>query len=404
MGHSFSLLAQLPEKQASSSWLLPLDIKRVKTNEKGHEIGIAQMKEQLLEPSTPFYNKLCVLVADSLYNTKSNWQQTSQHDNLVFISRMRCNRNTYSPPAPNQARKKYGEKMKLNQPDTHRPSDEEVSFCRESVNGKKRYIRVKIWRNQLLRADRQFKGHEHPIILIQITVLNVETKKPLFKRPLWLSVHGEKGSEISIEAIVDSYFQRFDLEHFFRFGKNRLLMDKFQTPDIEHEINWWKIVQITYVQLFLSRQIAKSEPYPWERYLPTYSESQTNNEASPSQVQRYFGFILKQVGTPAKSVQYRVAGTGRPLGEMQKKREIHEIIFKKSQKKEIKKNTSEKPNDASKSSEDDKQEQISGFEKSLENLKTLNLKSMSSIVRNLLHLLNIDENHFAEKLADLVPI
>ena len=106
VGHSFSLLAQLPEKKVASSWLLPLDIKRVKTSEKGHEIGIEQIKQQLSEPSTPFYNKLCVLVADSLYNTKFNWQQTSQYDNLVFISRMKRNRNIYSPAPPNQTRKK----------------------------------------------------------------------------------------------------------------------------------------------------------------------------------------------------------------------------------------------------------------------------------------------------------
>ena len=132
--------------------------------------------------------------------------------------------------------------MKLNDTTTHRHIDEKISFYRKSASGKDRYIQVKIWHNQLLRGDHKFKGYEHPMTLIEITVCNSKTKEPLFKRPLWLSIYGERRSEISIEAVCDSYFQRFDLEHFFRFGKNRLLMDKFQTPDIEHEINWWKIV------------------------------------------------------------------------------------------------------------------------------------------------------------------
>jgi hypothetical protein len=29
------------------------------------------------------------------------------------------------------------------------------------------------------------------------------------------------------------------LEHLFRFGKQKLLLDKFQTPDDRYEANWW---------------------------------------------------------------------------------------------------------------------------------------------------------------------
>jgi len=44
-------------------------------------------------------------------------------------------------------------------------------------------------------------------------------------------------------------FERLDIEHFFRFGKTRLLMDKIQTPDVEHEEAWWQLVMIAYTQL-----------------------------------------------------------------------------------------------------------------------------------------------------------
>ena len=46
---------------------------------------------------------------------------------------------------------------------------------------------------------------------------------------------GERRIELSLLDIYEAYLQRYDLEHFFRFGKQKLLLDKFQTPDDQHE-------------------------------------------------------------------------------------------------------------------------------------------------------------------------
>ena len=57
-------------------------------------------------------------------------------------------------------------------------------------------------------------------------------------------MRGKKGTKLSDYPLSDiflSYRQRFDIEHFFRFGKNRLLMDKIQTPDVQHEESWWQL-------------------------------------------------------------------------------------------------------------------------------------------------------------------
>ncbi len=35
--------------------------------------------------------------------------------------------------------------------------------------------------------------------------------------------------------------QRYDMEHLFRFGKQKLLMTAYSTPDVEHEENWFKL-------------------------------------------------------------------------------------------------------------------------------------------------------------------
>jgi hypothetical protein len=92
----------------------------------------------------------------------------------------------------------------------------------------------------------------------------------LFKRPLWTIAAGNRRNELSLYEMFNAYRSRFDIEHFFRFGKQRLLMDKFQTPDVNHEESWWQLVMIAYNQLYLGRKLANNSPNPWEKYLPTF--------------------------------------------------------------------------------------------------------------------------------------
>ena len=121
--------------------------------------------------------------------------------------------------------------------------------------------------------------------------------------------------------------QRFDIEHFFRFGKNKLLMNKIQTPDVVHEESWWQLVMIAYTQLYLAREIAESIANPWEKYLPAIQ--QASREKSPTQVQRAFQRIIRGIGTPAKPPKTRNKSLGRKQGETRLKRLHHSIVFKR---------------------------------------------------------------------------
>ena len=66
---------------------------------------------------------------------------------------------------------------------------------------------------------------------------------------MWLALSGHRRNELSATDVYESYKQRYDIEHFFRFGKQKLLIDRFQTPKVSHEENWWQIVQLAYTQL-----------------------------------------------------------------------------------------------------------------------------------------------------------
>ena len=88
--------------------------------------------------------------------------------------------------------------------------------------------------------------------------------------------------------------------------------------------NWMQIVALVYMQLWLARDLAEALPRPWERYLP-----ETKREtASPSTVQRDFGRIIRQIGTPAEAPKPRGKSPGRAKGERQHPRKRHPVIKK----------------------------------------------------------------------------
>jgi hypothetical protein len=152
-----------------------------------------------------------------------------------------------------------------------------------------------------------------------------ESGKLFFKKPLWLMVSGVKRLKLSLQGNFDAYRQRFDIEHFFRFGKNKLLMDKSQTPDVEHEEAWWQLIMIAYTQLYLARDIAKNTPKPWEKYLPSFK---SGKEISPTQVQKDFGRIIRTLGTPAPPPKHLKKALGRQKSEKQIPRVRYPVVQK----------------------------------------------------------------------------
>ena len=116
---------------------------------------------------------------------------------------------------------------------------------------------------------------------------------------------------LSLLQVYLAYQPRFDMEHYFRFEKQRLLMDKFQTPEVEREENWWTLTQAAYPQLWLAAPLANSLPRPWETALKS---TMTTTKLTPTLVQRDFGRITRQIGTPARAPKVRNKSAGRGRG------------------------------------------------------------------------------------------
>jgi hypothetical protein len=101
---------------------------------------------------------------------------------------------------------------------------------------------------------------------------------------------GERRNELSLLQIFAAYQRRYDLEHFFRFGKQRLLLHRYQTPETEHEEKWWLMAHLAYLQLWVARTLAQAVHRPWE----TIPAQDSKRPLSATQIQRDFERIIRQ--------------------------------------------------------------------------------------------------------------
>jgi len=128
---------------------------------------------------------------------------------------------------------------------------------------------------------KRIRMYNYPFTLVRIVLLDADGQSR-FKHPLWLLVVGPRRLELNLEHIYQAYTQRSDLEHFFRFGKQKLLMADYQTPDLKREERWWHLEHLAYLQLWVAHDTAASFPKPWERNLPQHKAG----KITPTLVQR----------------------------------------------------------------------------------------------------------------------
>jgi len=331
VGHQYSVLTLLPndEQSASKNWLVPVSAKRVNSSNKGNEAGMTQIVDTMQELGLT--DKLSISIGDSLYGSQQCRMTASQQNHLVHIFRLNSKRNVFFKPqedSKSKGRKKeYGSKMKLSDASTHQECHESIQTEWITKKGKQHSVNIKLWENVLLRGSREFRSSQHPLNIVQITVTN-DKGEPVFKKPMWIAVIGDRRHEISTIDIYNNYKSRYNIEHFFRFGKRNLMMDSYQTPDIGHEALWWQFCMVAYTQLYMARNLVKSTPQPWERYSKAYKESDKQGFTSPSQTQRGFSALLNQIGTPANNCRPRGKAPGRMAGSIQEARVSQDIIFK----------------------------------------------------------------------------
>ena len=101
------------------------------------------------------------------------------------------------------------------------------------------------------------------------------------------------------------------MEHFFRFGKQRLLLDAFQTPDQLSENNWMLFPVIAYHQLYHARVVAEEVYRQWDK------KRQFNNDESlsPAMTQRDMGRVINSMPRITLENKARGISSGRNEGQ-----------------------------------------------------------------------------------------
>lgn len=164
-----------------------------------------------------------------------------------------------------------------------------------SRRGKVYRVEIQAWHNLLMTGENKPKKlpmHQHPFSLLRIVRYD-QQGNPLYKHPLWLIVIGKRRHELTLEQSYQAYASRFNMEHFFRFGKQKLNLADFQTPEVKREEKWWQLAHIAYAQLWMARHVVDALPRPWERNLPAMKQ----RLISPTLVQRDFARIIRQAST-----------------------------------------------------------------------------------------------------------
>jgi hypothetical protein len=189
-------------------------------------------------------------------------------------------------------------------------------------------VQLEVWNELKLRGKRTIPMRRYPFTLIRGTVIDRDGQR-VFKRPRWLIVFGKRRQESTARQAGEAYRQRDDIEHFFRFGKQHLLLDRYQTPVLEHEENGWQLASLAYVQLGLAQPLAQVLPHPGERYAGFPQISEIAPPLSPALVQRDFERIIRQIGTPTQPPKPRGKSPGRRFGVCPGHRPTQPVVIKK---------------------------------------------------------------------------
>lgn len=254
VGHLYSSICL----GAENGWMLPASIERIQTRENKFDSSVSQI--------TPILNKvpkesLAVCIGDSAYCCNKFIHPLSKHKHAVTITRVRSNKVIFTKYAGEQKsigrERKYGDKHKLTKSDL--PAADSVTTLEgKTSRGKIQKVKIFLYKNYISRGSKDYKMSDVPADFVCIEVFKEDgTRK--YDRNLWLEVVGDKKEELSLEDIYCAYKQRFNIEHFFKFGKSKLLMDKLQTTDPKKEEDFMLFGMIAYHLLYYCKLLLNDD-------------------------------------------------------------------------------------------------------------------------------------------------
>lgn len=336
----------------SDGWQLPVAVERISTDQTATECLMKQLSGLFDDPLLPFQK--ADLVVNRLDRGFGNAQYLSpsyRHDNLVSVVRLRQGQKIYLPatecssrgrPAVYDKTPRYlyqasqtkTVKCKEKLHDVFQSSIFEVSPTHvqqvETITKKGKKITHKItqWNDLLLRTKRGKKMSDKLLNLVAVVSLDTESGAAIFKQPLFMVVSGKNKDRLSPTDAFLEYMQRYSIEPFFRFGKQTLWLDKFQTPAVQHLDNWLLVIQLAVFLLFLTACDAPHRCPKWQKYVPIEKEPSKVRLSLAQARKSAEALFLTFDKIPFLPVKCK-KGKPREKGQSQQKRVRYEIVKKK---------------------------------------------------------------------------
>jgi len=346
IGYNYSFINLSPEEE--SKWSLPVSIKRVSCTQTASQTAIAQLSDLFCDEDLPFGQASMVInTLDSAYGNPAYLANVYNKANLVNIVRMRQGSKVYPlsvQSGTGGAPKIYGEKLHLIEESrmyTFKYKGEEKqsyqktilslevseNLCFETVTAKGKPIRfeVKRFNNMMIRTKKGHNMKDKPFDLLVCKAFDIERDKPLFKSPMWIGIHGEKKQEITSLNGIQKYLHRYDIEPFFRFAKQKMMLDKYQTPSLQNIENWMLIQQLTSWVLWHASTEVNANPKPWQKYLPTYQNLEEGQRLSMAQTRKATEKLFLTFDLTDLKPQKSKKGKPRERGDKLKKRIRHPV-------------------------------------------------------------------------------
>lgn len=317
---------------SASGWSLPLSLRRVKVDRTASDCALEQLADLMPQLMPHLGAGLLVNTLDSNYGKAAYLARAYAYENMVSIVRIRSGIKVFRQPVQLQGAKGcplvYGAEYYVLLKSRHRSylhpktkvrcyrfqralfeqdADEQSSLEERTKRGRKLTVRLARYKNMRIRTKDGHNMKHKPFDIVLATVFDGQTM--IYSKPLVIAVSGKRKGEISTEDAYRFYRKRYDIEPYFRFAKQRLLLGRYQTSKKRHLENWLLIVQLASWLLYSASKEVHFRPRKWERSQQRVFDRETIARTRRSVAALFLTFEPSQF-----KPQKRKKGKGREQG------------------------------------------------------------------------------------------
>lgn len=337
-------------RQGDANWQLPLSMKRVATDQTPAQTLLAQLTQLFEQPELGCSSATLVINrVDRAYGQAAYLAPSYAHANLVNVVRLRQGQKIWlSQPRPQtggrpaiyapepyyllaqsrtQTYRRKGVVFYCQQRSLfERTPDEQLELCQ--YTSRKRPLRLCVyrWKNLLFRSKQGHQMSDKPVDIVAIHTYDALTNELVYDQPMFIGICGRLSDELSLGQIVEEYQGRYGIEGFFRFCKQNLFLEGFQTPIVAHLDSFLLVLQTAVWLLYRVGGEGDYRPAKWRRYLPSssFSGGVLSLSAAYHSAEGLFSSFALGVFRP----KIYLKGCGRAQGKKQVLRVRHGVVRK----------------------------------------------------------------------------